>query len=128
MHWSASQTLHFAIHRYVYSLCSLIPLAALSLPCLLCSLGILEPLLPAKAREEDLAWLSWKRHVEYVVMSLSHSYDRQKDIPRLAQMIKNHHAAYTKVPEYRGLMKPKNHMAVHFPHVLSDAGPLRYIW
>lgn len=100
------------------------------------SIGIIEPFLPLEAQRNDPAWLSWKKHVEYLTLALAHSFDRASDLPLLSQLVKEHHELYLNVPEYtkhpldkeRGLMKPKNHMATHFSHVISDAGPLYDIY
>jgi len=114
VHWSASQTFHFAIH----------------------SVAIIEPLLPDQAKLFDPAWLSWKKHIEYVVLSLSHSFRRSTDLRALAQLVKEHHTLYQSVPEYgaagradsKCFMKPKNHAASHLNHTISDGGPLRQLW
>lgn len=155
-HWSASQTFHFAMHRCMHCLhpppllmlvmyhapligtplaltCSHHTLSLHDLSPFVGSIAIIEPLMPDTAKISDPAWLSWKKHVEYVVLSLSHQFKRGIDLPLLGKLVQEHHKLYQLVPEYgdagtKCLMKPKNHMATHLGHTISDGGPLRQLW
>lgn len=98
---------------------------------MLCSIPIIESLIGEDLRAKfaaDPAWKSWIAHVEYVKLGLSHSLNRSTSIPLMAQLVKKHHQLYQDVPEYKGFMKPKNHMALHFPQTISDFGLLRLVW
>jgi hypothetical protein len=56
----------------------------------------------------------------------------------LNQLVKEHHQLYQAVPEYQsdsnddrgvpGLMKPKNHAALHLGQAIGDVGPIRGVW
>lgn len=95
------------------------------------SVAVLEPLLARHGEHvprTDPAWQSWLAHVEYVKMSMRYSFRRSQELPAMSAAIKKHHERYQMVPQYKGLMKPKNHATTHLGLTVSDLGPLRAIW
>jgi hypothetical protein len=93
---------------------------------LVCSIALLGGHLSEEAKNTPY-WKSWVAHVRVLEMSLRSQFT-VPDVFVLDELVKAHHQAFLKVPEYDGLWKPKHHFATHLAIDLLRFGPLRGFW
>jgi hypothetical protein len=120
---------------------------------LVCSVEIFEPYIKDK---NDPIWIAWVKHIEYFqLMFLSEitktqvllgiftarphfesrnaSHHNLGTCPRLQivqldKMVYEATEAFTKVPEFKGFLKPKHHFAAHASVNTLRMGPMRGFW
>eukprot|EP00965_Chrysotila_dentata_P110843 3663359-Pleurochrysis_carterae.AAC.1 len=70
----------------------------------------------------DPVWKSWLALVALTTSALADSFAvsvdgdfKSDDIERLDDLQLAHHAAFLRVPEYRGCQKPKHMMSANYP-------------
>ena len=92
----------------------------------LCSLLVLEPLIPEEYRDHR-AWMSWKLHVEMLTLLMGSSFTRN-DVVYLDKIIYYWQQNFLSIPEYVHVWKPKFHWVSHFPQHIIEWGPPRVYW
>eukprot|EP00965_Chrysotila_dentata_P240871 6203957-Pleurochrysis_carterae.AAC.2 len=82
----------------------------------------------------DPAWLSWTALVDVTTAALSDCFmvsdDQSKadSITRFDDLQLAHHAAFLKVKEYKGCIKPKHFMSANYPVDVLNTSPLVRTW
>jgi hypothetical protein len=92
----------------------------------LCSLLVLEPLIPEEYSDHR-AWMSWKLHVEMLTLLMGSSFARN-DVVYLDKVIYYWQENFLSIPEYANVWKPKFHWVSHFPQHIIEWGPPRVYW
>jgi len=76
---------------------------------------------------DDVAWLAWQAHVTYVRTLMRTDFTVQL-VWQLDKEICDATALFNYVPLYKGLNKPKQAFAQHYPKDILNCGPPRGYW
>ena len=78
-----------------------------------------------KAEEGDAVWKFYLSLRELVDVLFAPTFLRS-DIPRLNEMIAQHHSAYMSLSGRH--LRPKYHFALHYGTIIDKIGPLQPVW
>lgn len=78
-------------------------------------------------QQKHPVWLSWIAHVSYFLRLMQTAFT-DAELDDLEQSIKQAHAMFLAVPEFRRLWLPKHHFSLHFAEDIRKFGPARFYW